>query len=87
MAKNKPDAKVTDPRSLMTDRRAYLPRSLHTAGHLAIFAAYVAKTEKISKPEDALKRVLELAELTGDYGADPTYAKAVENTDAKMAEE
>jgi hypothetical protein len=87
MAKNKPDAKPVDPRSLMTDREAFLPRSLHTPKALAIFAAYVAKHEKITNAQVAVNKVLAMLELNGSYRIDPTYAKAVENADERMAEE
>lgn len=78
---------AVDPRSMMTDRAAFLPRSLHTPKILAIVAAYVAKHEKVKDAEDAVKKVLTMFELTGDYRADPTYAKSVENADERMAEE
>jgi hypothetical protein len=85
--KDAPATVPVDPRSMMTDRTMFLPRSLHTPKHLAIFAAYIAKHEKITDPEVAMKRACKLCELTGDYRADPTYAKAVENADERMAEE
>jgi hypothetical protein len=81
------DDKPADPRSLMTDREKFLPRSLHTPKTLAIFAAYVAKMEKVSKPEAALKKVLAMCDLDGNYSKDPTYAKCVENTGERMRQE
>lgn len=85
----KKDDKPVDPRSQMTDREKYIPRSLHAPSTLAAIAAYIAQHEKVTGPTDAVRRALRLIDKPDHYDADtdPTMAKAVELTRAAMAGE
>jgi len=77
----KKDDKPVDPRSQMTDRELFMPRSFHAPSTLAAFANYIRQHEELS-PTEAVRKALKLCGKKADYSADkdPTMAKAVELT-------
>ena len=82
----KKDETPIDPRSLMTDRDKFIPRSLHAPSTLAAVAAYIAQHETVSGPTDAVRKALKLLGKPNHYDpdTDPTMEKAVELTRKAM---
>jgi hypothetical protein len=82
----KKDDKPVDPRSNMTDRDKFIPRSFHAPSTLAAFATYIRKHEDLS-PTEAVRKALRLCGKPDHYSADtdPTMEKAVELTQAASA--
>lgn len=86
MAPSKKDATAVDPRSLMTDRDKYIPRSFHAPSTLAAFATYIAQKEGTGATE-SVRKALKLCGKNRDYdpAIDPTMAKAIELTREALA--
>lgn len=80
----KKDETPVDPRSTMTDRDKFIPRSFHAPSTLAAFATYIRQHEDLS-PTEAVRKALRLCGKPTHYEAatDPTMAKAVELTKGK----
>ena len=75
-----------DPRSLQTDRKRFMTRSLHTPRIVTTVAVYIAKRDKLSSPTEAVRRALRFLDIKDDYNADidPTMRACVEQTNAAL---
>ena len=77
-----PNEKDKDPRSLMTDRKKFMTRSLHTVRIVTRTALYIAARDGITAPTEAVRKACRFLEIDDDY--DPEVCPTMRACVAKV---